>query len=72
MIEEAYDDSIDIENVITSFQQAGLELEKHFDSVDSGSSSVEVAKETIQEIFSDVEKYRKGIQSGITNRDFQT
>lgn len=66
LLNEAYDDSIDIENVITSFQQAGLELEKHFDSVDSGSSSMEVAKETIQEIFSDVEKNRKGIPSGIT------
>jgi len=65
IINKSYNDEFDVEEIITDIQKAGIELEKHFDSVDSGSTTREVAKETLEEIYADVDRNSKGLPAGI-------
>lgn len=65
IINKSYNDESDIEEIINDIQKAGIELERHFDSVDSGTTTMEVAKETLEEIYTDVDRNRKGLPSGI-------
>lgn len=62
---KAYDESFDVEDLITEFQKSSTDLEKHFDTIDDGFSNQEVAKSTLEGIFKDVDKYRKNITPGI-------
>lgn len=62
---KAYDTANDIDQLISDFQQAGNSLEKHFEGSDTGTPQLTVAKETLREIYSDVEKSRKGQTPGI-------
>lgn len=65
IINQCYDEINDIDEILTNLKRSSEELESNFDSVDNGSETLEVAKDTLNEIFSDVEKYKKGISSGI-------
>jgi replicative DNA helicase len=65
MMNMAYDETIDLEELIYTFQKSGTELDKHFESIDDGFSTLEVAKSTLEGIYFDVEKYRKNIPPGI-------
>lgn len=63
---KAYDPANDIDQLITELQQVGNSLEKHFEASDTGTPQRTVAKEALTEIYSDVEKDRKGETPGIT------
>ena len=56
---KCYKNDEDVENLIFALQKASNELETNFDCVDSGSTTKEVAKETLDEIYSDYEKAKK-------------
>lgn len=55
----------DIGSLLFQLQNASNELEKNFDCMDSGLSSKEVAKITVEEIYLDVERAKKGQPAGI-------
>jgi replicative DNA helicase len=65
IINQSYDGELDVEDIITNIQKAGNELENYFDAVDNGSTTRIVAKETLEEIYADVDRNRKGIPAGI-------
>lgn len=62
---KCYKNDEDVENLIFALQKASNELETNFDCVDSGSTTKEVAKETLDEIYSDYEKAKKNQSAGI-------
>jgi replicative DNA helicase len=64
--ERIYKNDEDVENLIYAFQKAYNELETNFDSIDSGTTSKEVAKSTLIEIYEDYEKAQRNESSGIS------
>lgn len=63
--DKLYKNEEDVENLLFAIQKAGNDLETNFDCVDSGSTTKEVAKETLEEIYLDYEKAQKNESSGI-------
>lgn len=62
---KCYENDEDVETLIFALQKASNELETNFDCVDSGSTTKEVAKETLDEIYSDYEKAKNNQSAGI-------
>jgi len=63
---KAYDPANDVEQLLVDLQQAGNSLEKHFEAGDTGAAQRIVAKDTLTEIYQDVEKNRNGHSPGIS------
>ncbi len=66
IINDSYDETIDFDVLISELNKIPETIEKSFAGVDSGNTHKEVAKETLIEIYKDVEKFKKGEPSGIT------
>ena len=65
LTQKLYNNDEDVENLIFSLQKASNDLEKNFDCIDSGMTSEQVAKEALEEIYSDYEKVLKNETTGI-------
>jgi replicative DNA helicase len=66
LIQKSFDDTLEFDELINNLNTIPETVEKSFAGIDSGSTHKEVAKSTLIEIYSDVEKAKIGTPSGIT------